>query len=64
MSWVWLSASIVLAILSLCCIISTCSEVASGKNNLKRPEFWGAAVFHGVTAVLALWFLLKAFGKM
>lgn len=63
MAWGWLIAAIVAGILSLVCIISTILELGVGKINLKKGDFWGAVAFHAVTALLALWFFLKAIGK-
>ena len=34
--------------------------VRSGKTRKWSPEFWGATIFHGVTAILALWLLTRA----
>jgi len=63
MSWAWLIAAVVVWLLSAACIISTMYEVGTGKSNLRKGDFWGAVVFHGGTAILALWLLLKALGK-
>lgn len=63
MSWPWLIAAIVVWLLSAACIIGTLYELFVGKANLRKGDFWGGVAFHGVTTVLALWFVLKAFGK-
>ena len=59
----YLIGSIVVGLLSLICIGSTVYEVAIGKYAIMTGNFWGAAVFHGITAVVAVWLLLKAVGK-
>ena len=59
----YLIGSILVAILSLSCIGSTALEIAQGKYGIMTANFWGAVVFHGATAILALWLLLKALGK-
>jgi hypothetical protein len=50
---------------SAACIISTVVEAALGKTGPRRKpaDFWGGVVFHGATAVLALWLFLKALGQ-
>ena len=63
MSWGWLSAAIIVWLMSAACIIGTIWELAVGKANLRKGDFWGGVAFHGSTAVLALWLLLKALGK-
>ena len=63
MSWGWLIAAIITWILSAACIIGTIYEFSVGKAKMKGANFWGGIAFHGVTAILALWFLLKALGK-
>jgi len=45
------------------CIIGTIWEIAVGKADLRKGDFWGGVAFHGSTAILALWLLLKALGK-
>lgn len=60
MNWVWLIAATVVWIASAACIIGTIYELAAGKGKVKKPDFWGGVAFHGVTAVAALWLLLKA----
>jgi len=62
MRWVWLVASIVVWLASAACIIGTLVEVARGKNSVRKGDFWGGVAFHGVTAVAALWLLMKALG--
>ncbi|MGD8240903.1 MAG: hypothetical protein PVH68_20295 [Armatimonadota bacterium] len=37
-------------------------EVSQGKATKGSGGYWGGVAFHGVTAVLALWFLVKALG--
>jgi len=63
MKWGWMSAAIIVWLASAACIIGTIWELAVGKADLKKGDFWGGLAFHGVTAVLALWLLLKAMGK-
>jgi len=60
----WFIASIIVWLASFICIITTIHELATGKNNLKKLDFWGAVIFHGITAILALWLFLKATGKV
>ena len=65
MSWGWLTAGVIVWLLSAGCIIGTIVEIAQGKKGKgpSRGEFWGATAFHGITAVVALWMILKAVGK-
>jgi hypothetical protein len=56
----WWIGAILVGLLSAVCIISTMVEIISGKKRLFEAESVGAIVFHGVTAILALWFLFKA----
>ena len=63
MSWGWLSLAIVVWLMSAGCIIGTIWEIAVGKADLRKGDFWGGVAFHGSTAILALWLLLKALGK-
>ena len=63
MSWGWLVATVIVWLASAACIIGTIYEVAAGKANLQKGDFWGGVVFHGATAILALWLFLKALGK-
>ena len=58
MEIVWLLLSIVCGVLAVGCMVSTAVEVAGGK--IKFPfgaSFWGAAVFHLATGLLALFLL-------
>jgi hypothetical protein len=57
--WWWI-ASIVTWLISAGCIIGTLVEVISGKKRPFCADSIGGYLFHGVTAVLALWFLVKA----
>ena len=34
--------------------------VRSGKTRKWSGEFWGPVIFHGITAILALWLLTRA----
>jgi len=63
MSWGWLIGAVVVWLASAICIIGTMYELAVGKSDLGKWDFWGGVAFHGVTAILALWLLLKALGK-
>ena len=63
MKWGWFIAAIVVWLLSAACIIGTLVELARGKPKGKKAEFWGGIAFHGATAILALWFLVKALGR-
>jgi len=61
--WYWWAGAIIAWLASAGCIISTIVEVKQGKSGPKGPkagEYWGAVVFHGVTAILALWLAGKA----
>jgi hypothetical protein len=61
--WYWWAVTIVTWLLSAACIISTITDARNGKSGPSGPkaaEYWGAVAFHGVTAILALWFLGKA----
>ena len=58
MGW-WIGA-IVLWPLSAACILSTLVGVAVGSSRPFKPDNWGAFVFHGATAILALWLLTRA----
>ena len=62
MSWLWLSGAVVVWLLSAACIIGTIIEAAMGKKVFRRADLWGGVAFHGLTAVLALWLLLKGLG--
>ena len=63
MSWAWLIAAVIVWLLSAACIISTMYEVGVGKSDIRKGGFWGGVIFHGGTAILVLWLLLKALGK-
>ncbi len=64
MNWLWFAGAGIVWVLSAACIIGTLYEVAVGKTTTRRgADFWGAVVFHGGTAVLALWLLLKGLGR-
>jgi len=63
MKWGWLIASIIVWLMSMCCILGTIYEFAAGKAKMKGVNFWGGIAFHGATAILAVWLLLKALGK-
>jgi hypothetical protein len=63
--WYWWVLMILVWLTSAACIISTMAELKQGKTGPKGPkagEFLGAIIFHGATAILALWLLLKALG--
>jgi hypothetical protein len=60
----WFIAALVVWIISAACIIGTIYECVVGKANLRKADFWGGIAFHGGTAIIALWLLLKALGKM
>lgn len=60
MKWVWYISAAVAALASLGCGIGTAVEFYIGKGSLKKADFWGGVAFHGGTAILALWLLLKA----
>ncbi|MEW6355875.1 MAG: hypothetical protein AB1696_06105 [Planctomycetota bacterium] len=62
MSWGWLIAAVIVWLASAGCIIGTLVELLLGKANLRKGDFWGGVAFHGSTAILALWLLLKALG--
>jgi hypothetical protein len=62
MNW-WLISAIIVLIASLACALSTAYEISKGKQ-LKPADIWGTAVFHGGTALLGIWLLLKSWGKM
>jgi hypothetical protein len=61
--WYWWVSAILVWLVSASCIISTMVEQKRGKtgpSGSKAGEYWGAVVFHGFTAILALWLLGKA----
>ncbi len=62
MKWLWLAGATVVGLASLACAIGTVVEFYTGKGDLKKADFWGGVAFHGVTAILALWLLLKGLG--
>jgi len=58
----WWVGAILVWLLSFVCIVFVMAEVLRGKQSgLSRSSLGGYAL-HGVTAVLALWMLLKALG--
>jgi len=59
----WLVAALAVWVASAACIVGTIYECAAGRADLKKPDVWGGIAFHGATAILALWLLLKALGK-
>ena len=63
MSWGWFIGAVIVWLASAACIIGTLYELAVGKAHLRKGDFWGGVAFHGATAILALWLLLKALGK-
>ena len=56
----WWVACIVVWLFSAACIIVTLVRIISGKKKPFGAENFGAYIFHGSTAILALWLLLKA----
>ena len=58
----WWIAVILVWLASAGCIIGTIVEIVSGKKRPFEPENLGAYLFHGSTAILALWLLMKALG--
>jgi hypothetical protein len=60
MGW-WIGAFLVW-LASAACIIGTIVEIVSGKKRPFEAENLGAYLFHGSTAILALWLLVKALG--
>jgi hypothetical protein len=56
----YLIGSIILFAMALACIASTVIDVAQEEATLSSLSFWGAVVFHGASAVLALWLLSRA----
>ncbi|MDD5382203.1 MAG: hypothetical protein PHH60_00915 [Candidatus Margulisbacteria bacterium] len=60
----WLIGSLVALVLSLGCGISTAHELSTGKTKFTSAEFWGAVVFHGGMAILAVWLFFKGMGWM
>lgn len=63
MSWGWFIPAIIVWLASAGCIIGTMYEMAVGKTSVRKPDLWGGVAFHGVTAILALWLMLKALGR-
>jgi hypothetical protein len=61
MAW-WIGAAVVW-LASAVCIIGTIAEVLTGRKRPFQAENLGAYVFHGATAVLALWLLMNALGR-
>ena len=60
MKWLWFVGAGITWIASAGCIFGTLYELGKGKAKARKPvEFWGAVVFHGATAILALWLLIK-----
>lgn len=55
----WLIGAFIVAAVSLACVISTAYELGSGKTKVNSANFWGAAVFHGLTMIAAFWMFLK-----
>ncbi len=64
MSWGWLIAAGIVGLLSVVCVVSTTFEIAVGKKAFRTEDYWGAVVFHGASAVLALWLLSRAIGPV
>ncbi len=62
MSWLWILAAVVVWLLSAICIIGTICEAAMGKKIFRKADTWGGVAFHGITAILALWLLMKGLG--
>ena len=56
----WWIAAIVVWLASASCIIGTLYGIATGKKRTLEPKNLGAYLFHGSTAVLALWLFAKA----
>lgn len=57
--WWWIGG-IGVWLLSAMCIIGTMVEMRLRKTGWATMDFWGAALFHGATAILALWMVSKA----
>ena len=58
--WYWWVGAFVVWLVSASCIIGTMVEMRMGKYGWRAGPFWGAVVFHGATAILALWLFVKA----
>lgn len=59
--WWWIAA-IVTWLVSAGCILGTIVEIVMGKKRPFCAENLFGYLFHGATALLALWFLVKALG--
>ncbi len=60
MNWLWWIGAIVVWLASAICIIGTLCGLFVGKEKATKGGFWGGVAFHGVTAIIALWLLMKA----
>ena len=60
MNWWWFTAAMVVWLASAACIIGSLCELATGKAKIAKGDFWGGVGFHAVTAIAALWLLMKA----
>ena len=56
----WLIGSVIVFALSLACIGTTVVEMIQGKYGMNSLDFWGAVIFHPVTAIVAAFLLVKA----
>jgi hypothetical protein len=64
--WYWWVLGLIVWLASAACIISTIFDLKSGKVSPAGKgagEFWGAVVFHGSTALLALFLIGKALAR-
>jgi len=59
----YLIASIVIFVVSIACILGTAYEVIQGTYGLASFNLWGGVLFHGVSAVVASFLLVKAHGQ-
>lgn len=59
----YLIGSIILFVLSLGCIGTTVTQVIRREFGLGSMNFWGAVVFHVVTAIIAVFLLDRARSK-
>ena len=58
--WYWWVAGIVVWLASATCIVGTLIEMRMKPYGWGTWDFWGAVLFHGATAILALWLVSKA----
>jgi len=58
MNW-WIISAVIFFLLSIVCGVSTALEIKSCKLDPKSVEYLGSIAFHAITAIIAIFLLIK-----